>query len=97
MSGTWMAILGGAVLTYATRTGGYLILSRYPVIPPRLSAALNAVPAAVLTSLVAPAALTQGWPEVLTMIIAILAALRLPILATFAVSWAAIVLLRQML
>lgn len=95
MSGTWAAILGGAVLTYLTRVGGYLVLARLPSIPPRLASALNAVPAAVLTSLVAPAALTQGWPEMLAMVIAVLAALRLPILGTIAVGWIAIFLLRQ--
>ena len=89
-------ILAGAVLTYLTRIGGHLILSRFERIHPRVEAALNAVPAAVLTSLVAPAALTQGWPETVTLVIAGLAALRLPLLGMFAVGWVAIVTLRAL-
>jgi uncharacterized membrane protein len=90
-----LAILGGALLTYLTRICGHLVLSRFETIPPRIEAGLNAVPAAVLTSLVAPSAFTQGWPEIVTLCIAILAALRLPMLGMFAVGWVAIIVLRQ--
>ncbi len=89
------AILLGAALTYLTRIGGHLILSRFTVLHPRVEAALNAVPAAVLTTIVAPAALTHGWAETLTLAVAALAALRLPLLGMVAVGWVAIVLLRQ--
>ena len=89
-------ILAGAVLTYLTRIGGHIILSRFERIHPRVEAALNAVPAAVLTTLVAPAALTQGWPETAALVIAGLAALRLPLLGMFAVGWVAIVTLRAL-
>ena len=94
MSETVWVILAGAVLTYLTRIGGHLVLSRFETIHPRVEAALNAVPAAVLTTLVAPAAFTQGWPEMVTLIIAGLAALRVPLLGMFAVGWVAIVALR---
>lgn len=96
MSDIYLAILGGAFLTYLTRIGGYLVLSRFKRINPRVEAALNAVPAAVLTTLVAPAAFTQGWPEFITLIVAGVAALRLPTLATFALGWATIVVLRYL-
>jgi uncharacterized membrane protein len=96
MSDIHIAILGGGVLTYLTRCGGHLILSRFEHIHPRVEAALNAVPAAVLTTLVAPAALTQGWPEIATLVVAGLAALRLPLLGMFAIGWVAIVTLRWM-
>lgn len=89
-------ILAGAFLTYLTRIGGHIILSRFERIHPRVEAALNAVPAAVLTTLVAPAALTQGWPETVTLILAGIAALRLPLLGMFALGWAAIVALRAL-
>ena len=46
-------ILAGAVATFLTRIGGYVLVMRMKSIPPRLEAALNAVPAAVLTTLVA--------------------------------------------
>jgi uncharacterized membrane protein len=94
MSDIYIAILGGAFLTYLTRIGGHLILSRFDHIHPRVEAALNAVPAAVLTTLVAPAALTQGWPETVTLIVAALASLYLPLLGMFAVGWVCIVALR---
>ena len=63
MNSIYFAILAGAFLTYLTRIGGHLILSRFERIHPRVEAALNAVPAAVLTTLVAPAALTQRSEE----------------------------------
>ncbi len=94
MSDVLFVILAGALATYLTRIGGHLVLSRFDAIHPRIEAALNAVPAAVLTTLVAPAALTQGWPEMVTLIVAGIAALRLPMLGMFAVGWFAIVLLR---
>ncbi len=94
MPDIYIAILGGAFLTYLTRVGGHLILSRFEHIHPRVEAALNAVPAAVLTTLVAPAALTQGGAETVTLVVAGLAALRLPMLGMFALGWVAIVALR---
>ncbi len=94
MSDVLFVIIAGAFLTYLTRIGGHLVLSRFERIHPRVEAALNAVPAAVLTTLVAPAAFTQGLPEFLTLLIAGLAALRLPMLGMFAIGWIAIVLLR---
>ncbi|MGL4490834.1 MAG: AzlD family protein [Rhizobiaceae bacterium] len=96
MSDVILTILAGAFLTYMTRIGGHLVLSRFETIHPRVEAALNAVPAAVLTSLVAPAAFTQGWPEMATLIVAGVAAFRLPLLGMFAVGWLAIVVLRYL-
>lgn len=58
----------GAVLTYLTRIGGHLVLSRFERIHPRVKAGLDAVPAAVLTTLVAPAVI-QGGPAELAAII----------------------------
>lgn len=96
MSDIYFAILGGALLTYLTRIGGHMVLSRFERINPRVEAALNAVPAAVLTTLVAPAAFTQGWPEFVTLIVAGVAALRLPTLGMFALGWVTIVALRYL-
>lgn len=97
MSEFTLAILVGAVLTYLTRIGGHLVLSRFGTLHPRVEAGLNAVPAAVLTTLVAPAALTQGWAETITLAVAGLAALRLPMLGMFVLGWAVIVALRQVM
>lgn len=63
MNATVWIILGGAFLTFLTRIGGHLVLSRFERIHPRVEAGLNAVPAAVLTTLVAPAAMNGGPAE----------------------------------
>lgn len=94
MSEITFIILASAALTYLTRIGGHLVISRIGTLNPRLEAALNAVPAAVLSTLVAPTFFTHSWQESLTLVIAGLAALRLPLLGMFAVGWVTIVALR---
>ena len=54
MSQTVWIILAGALLTYLTRIGGHVVLSRFQRVHPRIEAGLNAVPAAVLTAFSAP-------------------------------------------
>ena len=90
---TWI-ILAGAAATYLTRIGGHLVLSRFSSIHPRVEAALNAVPAAVLTAIVAPAAVFTGPAETLTIIIAAAAAFYLPFMGVLALGWIAIAVLR---
>jgi uncharacterized membrane protein len=65
-----LVILAGAFLTYLTRAGGHLVLSRFERVHPRVEAALNAVPAAVLTTLVAPAAWEAGPVELAALAVA---------------------------
>lgn len=65
-----LIILACAVVTYFTRISGYWIIARFKSIPPRLDAALQAVPAAVLATLVFPPALTKGPVEGIAMLIA---------------------------
>ena len=74
-----LLIVALAVGTYATRVGGHLVLSRFERLNPRVEAALDAVPAAVLTAIVAPLALTTGVAEAVAAGAAILASMRLPI------------------
>lgn len=74
---TWL-IMALALLTYATRILGDLILSRFENIHPRVEAALNAIPAAVITTLVVPPALTKGPIEALTLVIVAIACLKIP-------------------
>lgn len=71
-----LLILACAFVTYLTRIGGHLMLLRLKRIPPRAEAALQAVPAAVLATLVFPPALTKGPVEAITMALAILLCLR---------------------
>lgn len=70
MNETLWIILGGAVLTYLARIGGHVVLSRFERVHPRVEAGLNAVPAAVLTTLVAPAAINGGIPEIAALVAA---------------------------
>ncbi|MCQ8783976.1 AzlD family protein [Mangrovibrevibacter kandeliae] len=94
MSEIWWIVLLGGGLTYLTRSGGHLVLSRFERVPPRLAAALNAVPAAVLTTLVAPVLLTGDWPERVAIVLSLFLALRLPLIATVALGTAMVALAR---
>jgi branched chain amino acid efflux pump len=71
-----LLICAAAIVTYMTRIGGHLILSRFRYINPRVESALEAVPAAVITAIVVPPALSAGPPEVLAILFAGIAALR---------------------
>jgi uncharacterized membrane protein len=97
ISTTVWIVLVGALATYLTRIGGHLVLSRFRTIPPRVEAALDAVPAAVLATLVAPIAVFNGWPEFLTIVIAGIAALYLPMMGVFVLGWIAIIGLRMLI
>lgn len=88
-------ILGGAVATYLTRIGGYLLIKRFKSIPPRVEAGLNAVPAAVLTTLVAPAALTGGIETAIALVVALIAGFRISGLSLIAVGWAVAMAIRH--
>ncbi|EYR77768.1 membrane protein [Shinella sp. SUS2] len=92
---TLLIIAAGAIATYLTRVGGYVFITRMKRIPPRAEAALNAVPAAVLTTLVAPAAVTGGFDVSVTMAIAFLLGLRLSLLPVLAIGWVVVMVLRQ--
>ncbi len=95
MSTTFWIIVAGAVATYLTRIGGHLILSRFETIHPRVEAGLNAVPAAVLTTLVAPAVLTAGPAEWAALAVTALASLRGGLMTMFLAGAAALILCRQ--
>jgi uncharacterized membrane protein len=92
-----LTILAAAVATYATRTGGYLLIKSMKTIPPRMEAALNAVPAAVLTALVAPAFVYKGLDVTTTLLVALLIGLRAPTLVMLVIAWAFVVALRHFL
>lgn len=72
-------IVSLGLVTYATRIAGHLVLSRFDRLDPRMEAALDAVPAAVMTAIVAPLALTAGLAEALAAGATVIASLRLPI------------------
>ena len=89
---TVLTILGMAVLTYATRVAGLALGGLR--LAGRVQAAFEAIPAAVLTAVIAPSALATGWRETLAAILVCLAATRLPLLAVVALGVASIVALR---
>src|SRR3990167_8357976 len=59
---TAAVIFGMAVVTYLTRISGFYLISRVKV-SGRLEAFLNAIPGAVLVSIVAPVVLASGPAE----------------------------------
>ncbi|TIM45994.1 AzlD family protein [Mesorhizobium sp.] len=95
MSTTLWIIIAGAIATYLTRIGGHLVISRFENIHPRVEAGLNAVPAAVLTTLVAPAALGGGPAEWAALIVAGLVSLRSGLMAMFLAGAVVLMLARQ--
>ncbi|MCV0397861.1 MAG: AzlD family protein [Rhizobiaceae bacterium] len=97
MSLTVWIILAGAVATYLARAGGHLVLSRFERVHPRVEAGLNAVPAAVLTTLVAPAAFQGGPAEWLALAVAGVVSLRFGMLPLFVGGALVLIVGRQML
>ncbi len=87
-----IAALG--LVTLATRAGGYVMVKMFKTIHPRVEAALDAVPAAVLTTIVVPVAMTSGWKEALTIMVAALVGLRLGIIGVLVFGTAMIAILR---
>ena len=94
-SDVWLVILLLGVVTYITRSGGHIVLARFKTIHPRVEAALEAVPAAVLVTLVVPPALTSGPIEFIAVAIAFVASLRFPPLVVLAVGLAIVIAGRQ--
>ncbi|MDD1498663.1 AzlD family protein [Agrobacterium sp. CNPSo 3708] len=92
---TLIIIVAGAVATYLTRVGGYVLMTRMKSIPPRVEAGLNAVPVAVLTTLVAPAFFEGGYDVKLGLIVALIVGLRFPGLIMLFAGWALVVALRH--
>ena len=88
-------ILACALVTVMTRTGGYLILSRFATIPPRVAAALDAVPAAVMITLVAPAAFSGTFREAAVLVLAVALGLRFGPTVTVFAAVAALIALRS--
>lgn len=88
-------ILAAAVATYLTRIGGHLVISRFERVHPRVEAGLNAVPAAVLTTLVAPAALGARPAEWAALIVAGIVSLRGGLMTMFLAGVAMLIVCRQ--
>ena len=95
-STTLLAIIAMAVVTYVTRIAGLFVADRL-ALSGRAKAAFDAIPPAVLVAVVAPTALTTGWAEAIATAITVVAATRLPLLATILVGVVSVVVLRAVL
>ena len=90
------AIAAMALSTYATRVFGYWLVRRTTV-SGRLAGALEAVPGAVLTAIIAPMAFATGLAESGAALLTVLLALRLPLIPAVAGGCLAVVGLRLIL
>ncbi len=80
-----------ALVTYLTRIGGHLVLSRFKKLDPRIEAGLEAVPVAVMTPLIVPPALTNGPAEAIAILFVCVASMRLGAIPTVALGVAVLV------
>jgi uncharacterized membrane protein len=91
---TVIAILAMAVATYATRIGG-ILLGGYLPKTGRVRRALDALPAAVLTAVIAPAVIA-GPAEMMAAALTLVAALRLPMIVAVLVGMGSVAILRAL-
>jgi uncharacterized membrane protein len=92
-----MLIAAAAIATFLTRIGGYILVKRLKTMPPRLEAALNAVPAAVLTTLVAPAFFAGEIDVKAAMAASLLIGLRFSAIPMLIGGWAVVMLMRHVM
>ena len=90
------AIAGMALVTLFLRFSGYMLVRRVSLTG-RVAAALESVPAAVLTALIVPMALATGVAETIAAAVTVLAAWKLPTLLAVVVGVASVVALRALL
>jgi uncharacterized membrane protein len=87
--------LGMGLATYGTRLAGYWLLQGR-TIKGRFLVALEAVPPAILTAVIAPAVFMEGPASMLAGATTLISALlRLPLLVTIGIGVASVALLRQ--
>jgi uncharacterized membrane protein len=93
----YFAIIGMALATYATRLAGYWLLQGRNI-SGRLKAALEAVPPAILTAVIAPAVFLQGPAGMIGGAVTLsVAMLRAPLLVTIAAGVGSVAFLRYVL
>ena len=94
---TLITILGMALVTYATRAGGFWLMGL--VTPsPRIEAWLKQIPGTVLVAIIAPTVLASSLAETLAALATILVAIRTKnVLIAMVVGVAAVWLLRLIL
>jgi len=93
---TLAAVAGMALATWLTRFLGYWLVRRRPI-SGRLSAALESVPGAILTAIIAPMAFATGAAESGAALLTVLLAQRLPLIVAVAGGCLAVVGLRAVI
>ena len=72
---TLLTILGMALVTYATRAGGFWLMGLFTP-SPRIEAWLEQIPGAVLVAIIAPTVLASSLAETLAGVATVLVAMR---------------------
>lgn len=93
----WFIILAAGVLTYVTRFGGHILIQLLGTIPPRASAALDAVPAAVMTAIVAPVLVSGDWAERVAIVVCTVLSFRLPLIVVVVIGTVMVAAARALL
>jgi uncharacterized membrane protein len=93
---TLAAIVGMALVTYATRVAGLFFADKL-VLSGRARAAFDAIPPAVLVAVIAPMILATGPAETIAALTTAVAATRLPLVAVIVVGVGVVVFLRGVL
>ncbi|MEO0637543.1 MAG: AzlD domain-containing protein [Pseudomonadota bacterium] len=91
----YVIVLVGGAVTLVNRLAGHYVLRRFEPIHYRVEAALEAVPVAVITAIVLPAAIDGGWIERVALVAAIFLGTRFSFLLAGALSLGLLVVLRQ--
>ena len=93
----FLAVLGMALATYATRVGGVYLI-RGVTVRGKLKTALDALPPAILMAVIAPTILTTGMAETAAAAItATVALMRLPMVVVILTGVVSVVALRMVL
>ncbi len=94
---TFLAIIAMGVATYATRLSGFVLLAGFNP-KGRMKAALDALPPAILMSVIAPTVFLKGPAETLAAAITAVAAwFRLPLAVSIIIGVVSVVALRAVL
>lgn len=94
MQTPWIVIAGMALVTAATRYAGYAVIGRLGL-SARMRDALQAVPASVLTAIIAPTVLATGPAETVAAAATLLIVWRFPALAAIVGGVVAVIVMRQ--
>ena len=70
-AGVWIAILAMALVTYAVRAGGFLLMGYIPLTK-RVRAFLQALPGAVVVAIIVPIAVHGGTAAAAAVIVALI-------------------------